>query len=185
MPQSYWSTIAQVEPNIGKTKQGKPVREITAHNNKKLSLLGGYDMLAKLAPGAIIQHSEPSEFGKRFYATLELIDPPPAAKPAQAAVSTNGNGQQAPSALRTWKEVKEASFEIHKHVTMLEGDGVDQQPDSNPVYFEKARARSAMYNTLMMGFLKGQFALPAAEPDIPGLDAPMPDDEGFPWERAS
>jgi hypothetical protein len=186
MPQSYWSTVTYVEQVMGQTKKGKPVLNVTTSTGKKLSLLGVYELLAKIRPGAEIQHSEPSEFNGRHYATLELIQPPAAAaKPATQPPASNGNRSPAAPASATWDDIRRVANAAKDLAWAIEPD-VGCDPKTNDQYVSCATARAAIINTIMIAFTNGRVQAPkdALLAEIPGLDAPMPDDEGFPWERA-
>jgi hypothetical protein len=180
------------------------VREISTDSNKKLSLLGQYDLLAKLSPGMSIQHSKPSEFGNRFYATLELIEPPvgasgfyqppkaapqPAPKPttpppAPAPSSNWPNG--ATSAAPTWDEYKRMAFAAQELAWMIEPD---LPPDDKvkDQFIDRSLARVAIVQSVLVAFREGKVQAPKeGEAEIPGTDAEgWENPEGFPWERAS
>jgi hypothetical protein len=206
MPQSYWSKLVSVEPNIGKTKQGKPVREVKTESGKVLSLMGTYQQLQQLAPGADVEHSKPSEFNGRVYATVETLDPPmikPSSVPPfterpfvpptkgldQRAKEMNpplGNGHQAPG-VPTWDECRAMLNAAKDAAWALEPD-VGCDPKTNDQYVSCAQARAAIINTIMIAFTNGKVQAPKeGEPEIPGYDAPHPaeTEDGFPWERAS
>jgi hypothetical protein len=205
MPQSYWSKIVAVEPRVGSTKSGKPVREVMVDDGRKLSLLGQAELLAKLVPGTEAQHSKP--FGDKPYATLELIEPPirqsgnaetkptPAAKPPENPIlgglpqAKNGNSAESKLAMPTWEEVSRVANAARTLAWMLEPD-IPCDPKTNDQYISCGKARAAIINTIFIAFTNGKIQAPPEEKskgdlDIPGLDAPIPEDDGFPWERVS
>jgi hypothetical protein len=190
-----WTVAKEVDP-IGQNSKGDLIRAIN-NGTGWIKLSGDKDLLYKLSPGAKVRHGPVKVYGKSSFATLYEIEkpqatPPPAAKPAtqppapKASSNWSNNGAAAPtSSVRTMAECKAALFEFHKWAVMCEPEAVDQAPDSNPVYLDRAQARTAIVNTLMIAFTNGKIEAPKeAEPEIPGLDAPMPDEEDFKWSRA-
>jgi hypothetical protein len=178
MPQTYWSKITQVEPSVGKTKQGKPVRTVRTDSGKEVSLMGTFQQLASLQPGADIEHSQPSEFNGRHYATLVLASsptnntqasrtPPPAAKPA--AVSA--------PASPTWAEYKSMAFAAHSLAEMLEPDLPHHE---NEPFIDRSSARTAIVNTVMIAFSNGKVQAPKPERE-PGQDDDTTPFDDIPW----
>lgn len=85
----------------------------------------------------------------------------PAETPAARGAAPPANGH---SGAATLEDLKTFMFEAHKIAVMLEGDSTDQQPDSNPVYFDRAQARAAIVNTLVIAFTNGKISLPDGPP---------------------
>ena len=186
MPESYWSTVTQVEPNLGQTKKGKPLRRVATTTGKDLQLLGTYDLLMKIGPGAEIQHSAPSEFNGKWYATLELIEPPTkkqAVNPPEPKILGELKLPAAPaSAVPTWEEYKRVAYAAQDLAMQLESD-IPCDPKTNDQYINNSMARAAIVQSILVAFRDGKVQAPT-EKDHPE-NAPMQKDEGFPWERAS
>jgi hypothetical protein len=193
-----WTIAKEVDP-IGQNSKGDPVRAIKTDTGGWLKLSGAVPLLEQIFPGAKVRHGPVKVYGKSSFATLYFVEkpappppPPPAAKPAteppapKPSSNWPNNGAAVPaSTMRTMAQCKLALFEFHKWAVMCEPEAIDQAPDANPVYLDRAQARAAIVNTLMIAFTNGKIEAPKeAEPDIPGLDAPMPDDEDFKWSRA-
>jgi hypothetical protein len=80
---------------------------------------------------------------------------------ANADAGSSSNGHSGAASL---EDLKNFMFEAHKIAVMLEGDSTDERPDSNPVYFDRAQARAAIVNTLVIAFTNGKIALPDGPP---------------------
>jgi hypothetical protein len=187
MPQTYWSKITQVEPSVGKTKQGKPVRTVRTDSGKEVSLMGTFQQLASLQPGADIEHSQPSEFNGRHYATLVLASSPTNNTPKRPDPPILGGLPKAVSAPAspTWEEYKGMAFAAHSLAEMLEPDLPHHE---NEPFIDRSSARTAIVNTVMIAFSNGKVQAPKPdtrdpwvgpeehEPEIPDQDVPWPED---------
>lgn len=193
-----WTIAKEVDP-IGKNSRGDPLCAINTGAGW-LKLSGDLDLLQQLFPGAKVRHGPVKMYGKQKFATLYEVErdsyqrqkelSPPAPKPATQPPAPRPEPQimgglpQAPG-VPTWKEYQGMLRAAHRLAYDHEPD-IPCDPKTNDQFINNATARAAIVNTIMIAFTNGKVQAPKeTEPEIPGADAPMPDDEGFPWERAS
>lgn len=116
-------------------------------------------------------------------APVEHVVPP--TKPPEPPIM---GGLPQAQGVPTWDEYKRVFCQAHRLAYEYEPD-IPCDPKTNDQFINNATARAAIINTIMIAFTNSKVQAPdrtyQAEPEIPGADAPFPDNEGFPWEPAS
>jgi hypothetical protein len=187
-----WTITAEIGP-VGSSRKGNPYRPIRTDKQIPINLNGELPMLEQLQPGVKIRISEPKKFGRDVWATLYEIEQSkgyasnqnpqqlvqkPAQKPPEPPILGGLQAQGAP----TWEEYKRVAYAAQDLAMQLESD-IPCDPKTNDQYINNSMARAAIVQSILVAFRDGKVQAPKEKDS--GQDAPIPKDEGFPWERAS
>lgn len=153
--------VAERNPEIGQTQNGKPKLGVKTSAGKWVQITG--QGVEKIQVGSELVISEPRQFGKAWFADLKEIK-----ALAQAALSTNGNGakphyEAVPKKL-TWDEFERTFRAAHAMVMECEPDeyassqsqveGLEKQDPPTFITIDRSAARATMINTIVMALTK-------------------------------
>lgn len=161
--QTTWRVVDQVDTNCRPTKKGDPQVGIRTDKGEWIKLSGEGVLQVKV--GNKIEISEPSQFGKSWYARLNSIEIPIAkqeTKPEPAKeIASNGNGNHAPagSGKIPWLEFVAAFKGAHAMALEAEPDKVDGGLST----IDRSQARAALVNTAIIAFSNGRIEAPELE----------------------
>lgn len=168
-----WTIVKEVD-KIGVTSRGDHKRGIKTEKGW-LQLSGDLRTLESIVPGSKVSYDQPKQYGKSWYATLKSIEGGPQSNGAATHQGSAGNAPAAQSSKPNWKTYSLIVTAFHKIAQELEPDditltAIEGTPDFAKVTnVDRARARSAIMNTLTIALGRGDFEFTQDE-----LDAIIP-----------